>query len=241
MVSWLWAFRSILARVTGTNTTERPIIIPYGRHSYGPRPKLVGVGGAKEREVTLRKSAGSRIGNFCSISSGLRFTFLDKHNYHWGSTYPFYAFYDAWKYDVPPNYIKGEFDVSTFEANPIIIENDVWIASNVTVKEGVTIGNGAVVAMESLVTKDVPPYAVVGGCPAKIIKYRFEPEQIEELLKIAWWNWTDEKIRQFVPLLMSEDIDAFIRAAKESNAPTTEIDEQTSIAEPLSVSSQYVD
>jgi hypothetical protein len=91
----------------------------------------------------------------------------------------------------------------------------VWIAANVTVKEGITIGNGAVVAMESLVTKDVPPYAVVGGCPARIIKYRFSPKQIEELLEIAWWNWTDEEILDFVPLLMSDDIDAFIVAAKE--------------------------
>lgn len=216
MVSWFEALKTILAHVTGMNRKETPIKIPYGRHSYGPQPILIGVGGTlKERQITLRKSAGSRIDNFCSISPGLRFTFLDKHNYHWVSTYPFYAFYNKWKFDVPPFYCKGELDISTFEANPIIIENDVWIACNVTVKEGVTIGNGAVVAMESVVTKDVPPYAIVGGCPAKIIKYRFSPEQIEELLRIAWWNWKDEEIREIVPLLMSDNIDAFIKAAKE--------------------------
>jgi tetrahydrodipicolinate N-succinyltransferase len=98
--------------------------------------------------------------------------------------------------------------------NPIIVENDVWIASNVTVKEGVTIHNGAVVAMGSLVTKDVPAFALVGGCPATVIKYRFSEPQIVELLKIAWWNWKDEEIKEVLPLLISEDIDKFIRTAK---------------------------
>jgi serine acetyltransferase len=68
------------------------------------------------------------------------------------------------------------------------------------------------VAMSSLVTKDVPPYSIVGGNPAKIIRYRFSEEQICELLKIAWWNWDDEKIARFLPLMLSEDIDAFIRS-----------------------------
>lgn len=216
MVSWFEASKTILSHVTGTNHKEAPIIIPYGKHSYGPQPILVGVGGPlKERQIILQKSAGSRIGNFCSIASGLRFTFLDKHNYHWVSTYPFYAFYNKWKYDVHPSYVKGELDISTFKPNPIIIENDVWIASNVTIKEGVKVGNGAVVAMESLVTKDVPPYAIVGGCPAKIIKYRFSPEQIEELLEISWWNWEDKEIIPNLPLLMSENIDLFIKSVKE--------------------------
>ncbi len=83
-----------------------------------------------------------------------------------------------------------------------------------TAKEGVKIDNGAVVAMGFFVTKDVPPYAIVGGNPAKIIKYRFSEEQIRELLKIAWWNWADEEIIKFLPLILSEDIDAFIRDAK---------------------------
>jgi len=68
--------------------------------------------------------------------------------------------------------------------------------------------------MESLVTKDVPPYAIVGGCPARIIKYRFNSNQITELLKIAWWNWTDEEIREVIPLLISENIDDFIKISK---------------------------
>jgi virginiamycin A acetyltransferase len=187
------------------------IIIPYGRHSYGPQPELI----TNYLPGLRNKVRGSRIGNFCSISSGLKFTFYGKHNYQWVSTYPFYAFYSKWKFDNGKTvFNSGVLDDSRFQPAPIIIENDVWIASNATVKEGVKISNGAVVAMESLVTKDVPPYAIVGGNPAKIIKYRFSEEQIKELLKIAWWNWTDGEITKFLSLILSEDIDTFIGAAE---------------------------
>jgi hypothetical protein len=204
----IWMLEKIRDR---WNNAEPKIVIPFGRHSYGPQPEIITIGA-----YTMPLVCGSRIGNFCSIAEGLRFTFLDKHNYNWLTTYPFYAFYNKWKFNLPPFYHEGVFDSSKLEPNPIIIENDVWIATNVTVKEGVTIHNGAVVAMESLVTKDVPPYAIVGGCPARIIKYRFTPNQITELLKIAWWNWKDEEIMKVIPLLISEDIDAFIRTAKKN-------------------------
>ncbi len=193
---------------TQANTNESKIIIPYGRHSYGPQPQILGY-----MPWTLRKAYGSRVGNFCSISPGVKFSFLGKHNYHWVSTYPFYDFYNKWHVE---DYMwhKGMPDEDKIEPKPIIIENDVWIASNVTIKEGVRIGNGAVVGMEALVTKDIPPYALVGGNPARIIKFRFSEEQINELLKIAWWNWSDEKIHKLAPLLISSDIDKFIREAK---------------------------
>ena len=95
-------------------------------------------------------------------------------------------------------------NISEFKDNPlpkkikrkgqIIIENDVWIGHGAMIMNGVTIHSGAVVAANSVVTKDVPPYAVVGGNPAKVIKYRFPQETIEKLLKICWWNWTSEEI-----------------------------------------------
>lgn len=193
-------------------TSSPKLIIPYGRHSYGPQPELI----TNYQPGLANKARGSRIGNFCSISSGLKFTFYGKHNYQWVSTYPFFAFYDKWKYDNgKTNYNSGVLDDSSFQPAPIVIENDVWIASNVTVKEGVKINNGVVVAMGSLVSKDVPPYAIVGGNPAKIIKYRFSEEQIGELLKIEWWNWADEKIINFLPLILSENIDSFIEEAKD--------------------------
>ena len=76
----------------------------------------------------------------------------------------------------------------------LVIENDVWIGSNVLLLGGIRIGNGAVIAAGSVVTKDVPPYAIVGGNPAKIIRYRFETGEIERLLELKWWDWPEDKI-----------------------------------------------
>lgn len=92
----------------------------------------------------------------------------------------------------------------------IIIGNDCWLGRDVSVHAGVHIGDGAVVAANSVVTKDVPPYAMVGGNPAKIIGYRFENHQIEALRKIAWWYWDEDKILSASNLLTNADIDAFI-------------------------------
>lgn len=93
----------------------------------------------------------------------------------------------------------------------IIIENDVWIGAKSTIMSGVKISNGAVVAAGSLVTKDVPPYAIVGGNPARIIKYRFDESQIEKLLNISWWDWDEHKIRENAELMWSSDVDKFIQ------------------------------
>lgn len=88
----------------------------------------------------------------------------------------------------------------------------MWIGGNVKILPGVKIGDGAVIGNSALVTKNVPPYAVVGGVPAKIIKYRFKPEQIEKLLKIKWWYWDDEKINDNLTLMCQPNIDLFIDA-----------------------------
>lgn len=96
----------------------------------------------------------------------------------------------------------------------IIIENDCWIGMNATIMSGVTIGNGAVVAANSVVTKDVPPYAIVAGNPARIVKYRFEPDVIEKLLQMEWWNWSSEKIAANKEALTG-DIDSFIEKCYE--------------------------
>jgi acetyltransferase-like isoleucine patch superfamily enzyme len=92
----------------------------------------------------------------------------------------------------------------------IIIENDVWIGANSTIMSGIKIGNGAIVAAGSTVTKDVPPYAIVAGNPAKVVKYRFIEEQIEKLLSISWWDWDEQKIRDNAMDMWSDDIDGFI-------------------------------
>ena len=94
----------------------------------------------------------------------------------------------------------------------IIIGNDIWIADNVTIMSGITIGDGAVIANNSHVIKNVEPYSIVGGNPAKFIKYRFTPKQIKCLLEIKWWYWDDEKINQHTSLLCNENIDDFIKS-----------------------------
>jgi chloramphenicol O-acetyltransferase type B len=97
----------------------------------------------------------------------------------------------------------------------IVIGSDVWVTFGSYTLSGVTIGDGAVVATGSIVTKDVPPYAIVGGNPAKVIKYRHTEEQIAALLEIKWWDWPEDEIRKAVPYLASEDVDAFIEYARD--------------------------
>lgn len=92
----------------------------------------------------------------------------------------------------------------------IIIENDVWIGAKSTIMSGVKIHNGAVVGAGSTVTKNVPPYAIVAGNPARVIKFRFTPEQIKSLLKIEWWNWTEDRIKTEAMTMWSDNIDEFI-------------------------------
>ena len=92
----------------------------------------------------------------------------------------------------------------------VIIGNDVWVASDVTIMSGVRIGDGAVVANKALVTKDISPYTIVGGVPAKVIRKRFDDETIEKLLKIQWWNWEDKHIVNAIRMLQSNRIEELI-------------------------------
>lgn len=92
----------------------------------------------------------------------------------------------------------------------VIIGNDVWICEGAATLSGVRIGNGGVVGAQSLVTKDVPPYAVVGGNPARVLHFRFSVEQIARLQEIAWWNWPIERVREAIPLLCSPSVEEFI-------------------------------
>jgi acetyltransferase-like isoleucine patch superfamily enzyme len=96
----------------------------------------------------------------------------------------------------------------------IIIENDVWIGAKSTIMSGVRISNGAVIGSGSVVTKDIPPYAIVAGNPAKIVKMRFSDRQIEELLNISWWDWEEDKIKNSSMMMWSDNIDEFINKFK---------------------------
>jgi acetyltransferase-like isoleucine patch superfamily enzyme len=148
------------------------------------------------------------IGNFCSIGSDIKIFLGGNHRHDWVTTYPFGHIHQ----DIFNNF-NGEGHPRT--KGDIIIGNDVWIGQTTTIMSGIKIGDGAVIANNSHIVKDVEPYSIVGGNPAKLIKYRFTPEQIDKLLRIKWWDWEDEKINKFTPLLCNINIDDFINKALE--------------------------
>jgi virginiamycin A acetyltransferase len=142
------------------------------------------------------------IGKFCSIACGAKFIFNSaNHTLKSLSTYPFPIFGEEW--DDTMNVCEA-WD----NKGDIVIGNDVWIGFEAVIMSGVHIGDGAIIGTRALVTKDVPPYAIVGGMPAKIIRKRFEASVIEDLLKIQWWNWSAEKISEKLTAIRSGDIAA---------------------------------
>ena len=143
------------------------------------------------------------IGRFCSVASGLKIYCGGNHRVDWFSTFPFGHIHSK--------FIKVSPVVGTPSTNGnVFIGNDVWIGRDVTILSGITIGDGAVIASNSHVIKNVPPYSIVGGNPAKVIKFRFSPEIIEKLLYLQWWNLNKidiEKISTFLCFQESDDID----------------------------------
>jgi len=126
----------------------------------------------------------AKIGRFCSIANDV-FIGLGRHPAEYFSTSPiFYRVSNTFKIElVNKNY---EFE----EYLSVEIGNDVWIGARAIILDGIKIGDGAIIAANAVVTKDVPPYAIVGGIPAKVIKHRFKPEKIAELLHLKWWDWS---------------------------------------------------
>jgi chloramphenicol O-acetyltransferase type B len=131
------------------------------------------------------------------------------HRYDWISTYPLTLISET------PEDLKCENGKGYLKKGDTKIENDVWIGANVTIMPGVKIGSGAVIATGSIVTKNVEPYTIVGGNPAKIIKKRFSDEKIELLLKIKWWDWPIEKIKSHINTLMSDDFEELKKICEE--------------------------
>ena len=139
------------------------------------------------------------IGKFCMIASGVTFIMNGaNHLTDSISSYPFAIFGDAWKdaMDGKSYPIKGD----------TIVGNDVWIGYSATIMPGVKIGDGAIIATNSTITKDVEPYSIVGGNPAKEIRKRFSNEEIKDLLELKWWNWDIEKITKNVACLTGNSI-----------------------------------
>ena len=152
------------------------------------------------------------IGRYCSINGSARI--MNNHPLECVTTHPFldYPMFMNWENylqrketlaDKGTYYDNAQYENSPIRKNPsVIIGNDVWIGANVVVLPGVTIGDGAVLAAGAVVTKDVPPYTIVGGNPAKIIKKRFDDEVIDAMLSIKWWEWEHDKIEDNIELFL---------------------------------------
>lgn len=160
-----------------------------GEYSYGV-PTVIGTGRYRVD-----------VGKFCSLSDNLVIIIDGNHRVDWISTFPLGEVIE----DIPrnPGHPVGKGDMK--------IGNDVWIGMDVLILPGVQIGDGAVVGAGSVVTKNVDDYEIVGGNPARHIRYRFSDDQITNLKRIAWWNWPLEKIQQNAELIQSSNIDEFIQ------------------------------
>lgn len=138
------------------------------------------------------------IGKFCSIACGAKFIFNSaNHTLSSFSTYPFPIFFEEWGLNIKD--VAAAWD----NKGDIIIGNDVWIGYEAVIMAGVTIGDSAIIGTRAVVTKDVPPYTIVGGVPAKTIRKRFNNETLDELLKIKWWDWSEERIARNIQAIQS--------------------------------------
>jgi chloramphenicol O-acetyltransferase type B len=188
--------RSAKRPVERTARRDKRLIL--GRGSYASDPDVVVGLGDPDHNVT--------VGNYTSIAAEVIFLLGGEHHPEWVSTFPFRI-----RYDLPGKYK----DSQPHSRGPIEVGNDVWIGRGVTILSGVTIGDGAVVGARSLVVRDIEPYAVVGGVPARIIHKRFSDRHIQALLTIRWWNWPENEILSIADVLCSENVDALLTYAEQ--------------------------
>jgi acetyltransferase-like isoleucine patch superfamily enzyme len=188
-------FRSLVGRSSSKRQSVFRTLVESGQAT-------VGRGTYGEPTVySWETSTKLRIGAYCSIAAEVHILLGGEHRLDWVTTNPIRVLKNlpgAWEDGHPAS--KGD----------VVIGNDVWLAHRTTILSGVTIGDGAVVGSASVVTRDVPPFAIVSGNPADVMRYRFPEETREALARIAWWNWPEDKVLASVDLLCSGDVEGFI-------------------------------
>ncbi len=142
-----------------------------------------------------------KIGNYCSIADNVQIFLGGQHRIDWVSSYPFSQFYQ----------MDSEFNKNTsVSRGDVIIGSDVWLCANCTILSGVTIGHGAVIANGAVISRDVEPYAVMAGNPAKLIKWRFDEPIRADLLESKWWEWPEDEVKSILNILCTSDLSNFI-------------------------------
>jgi acetyltransferase-like isoleucine patch superfamily enzyme len=164
--------------------------VEIGRHTYGLN---------KRSFYVPHENVPVRIGSFCSVGPEVLFVCAAEHGVGTATTYPIHRMNGKVRNTIEPTG-KG----------PITVGNDVWFGARCTILSGVTIGNGAVIGAGAIVTKDIAPYAIAVGNPARVLRHRFSPEVIERLQALEWWNWSDSLIRERIELLTVVDVERFV-------------------------------
>jgi acetyltransferase-like isoleucine patch superfamily enzyme len=193
MLNWLLKIkRKLFIKIFLTKNYRRYKHFKIGDYTYGRPLLLFGESGSK-----------LTIGRFCAISNKVTIFLGGEHRTDWVTIYPFTSYFRKASYIQGHPKTKGD----------VVIGNDVWIGYGATIISGVTIGDGAVIGALSVVTKDVAPYEIVAGNPARHIRFRFDNDTIEKLLEIKWWDWDISKIKKLMPLLVDSNIHAFVQTA----------------------------
>jgi acetyltransferase-like isoleucine patch superfamily enzyme len=188
------SLRPLLRRLRRRRTPPefaRSHLIEWGTLSYGD-PKLRFHDG---------DTAVVRLGAYCSIANDVMFIPGGNHRIDWVSTFPFRAVLG-----LPGAYEDGH----PASRGDIVVGNDVWIGNGATILSGVTIGDGAVVGARAVVASPVRPYAIVVGNPAREVRRRFDDAQVDALLRIAWWSWPEDRVKEHVPELNGETVESFV-------------------------------
>ena len=188
------------------NTIDNPQI-QVGEYSYYDDPE--DSEGFARNVLYLFPFIGDRliIGRYCAIARGATFVMNGaNHRMSGFSTYPFNIFGNGWERSTPlPQELPYKGDT--------VVGNDVWIGYEAMLMPGVRVGDGAIIAARSVVSADVPAYAIVGGNPARVLRMRYDDAQIERLLRIAWWDWDADKVSRHLELIVGADLDALEAAA----------------------------